>query len=314
MNLYFKKHIHKTAIISTLILIFGIGVIEIGVLLEYGWTVFILLPFLIGFLPSFMITRVKNANLWECYRNSFLTLFLSISGLLLFAIEGLICIAMALPIAAPLVWLGAYLGHLTNKSKWSNPTNSTLGILIICLSTMSFDYINESPRLTPVSTKVIVNTDIETAWQNVIRFDTIVAPDDWIFSTGISYPTDATIKGKGVGAVRHCNFTTGSFVEPITTWNQPNLLQFDVASQPTPMNELNPFWDVHPPHLEGYFVSEKGQFKLTEISKNKTEIEGTTWYRIDITPVIYWKTWSDFIIHKIHLRVLNHIKKVSENS
>ena len=79
------------------------------------------------------------------------------------------------------------------------------------------------------------------------------------------------------------------------------------------MNELNPFWEVHPPHLDGYFKSYKGQFKLTKLEKNKTELEGTTWYQVDITPEFYWQFWSDFIIHRIHKRVLNHIKNESEN-
>tara|TARA_B110000114_G_C15053321_1_gene382194 strand:- start:910 stop:1575 length:666 start_codon:yes stop_codon:yes gene_type:complete len=219
---------------------------------------------------------------------------------------------MAFPILGLLVWLGSYLGYKSNTGKWMNPTNTTIGILLICISSMSFDYINEPENLIPVRTKIIVNTPIETAWKNVVTFNKIDEPVDWIFKTGISYPTDATIQGTGVGAIRYCNFTTGSFIEPITTWNEPNLLQFDVKEQPIPMNELNPFWDIHPQHLDGYFKSYKGQFKLTKISENKTEIEGTTWYKVDITPEIYWKTWSDFIIHRIHKRVLNHIKIESE--
>ena len=115
-----------------------------------------------------------------------------------------------------------------------------------------------------------------------------------------------------MGAIRHCNFTTGSFVEPITTWDEPHLLQFDVVEQPIPMNEWNPFWEVHPPHLDGYFQSQKGQFRLESLSANQTLLEGTTWYYADIKPERYWKIWSDFIIHRIHNRVLNHIKKESE--
>ncbi|WP_162984898.1 SRPBCC family protein [Mesonia aquimarina] len=179
---------------------------------------------------------------------------------------------------------------------------------------MSFDYINLPAELTPVKTKIVIDAPIEKVWENVIQFDKLEEPEDWIFKTGISYPVDAEIKGNGVGAVRYCNFTTGSFVEPITTWNKPTLLQFDVKEQPIPMNEINPFYEVHPPHLEGYFKSYKGQFKLKKINSNKTEIEGTTWYKVSISPEFYWKSWSDFIIHRIHKRVLRHIKKESEEN
>ncbi|MEM6831638.1 MAG: hypothetical protein AAF551_14100 [Bacteroidota bacterium] len=61
-----------------------------------------------------------------------------------------------------------------------------------------------------------------------------------------------------------------------------------------------------------YFVSTEGEFRLKEIGSNQTLLEGTTWYYHKIRPVFYWKIWSDYIIHAIHLRVLNHIKKVAE--
>jgi len=79
------------------------------------------------------------------------------------------------------------------------------------------------------------------------------------------------------------------------------------------MKELSPY-DIHPNHLHNYFVSKKGEFKLEKISKNKTKLIGTTWYQNDIKPEIYWSIWSEYIIHKIHNRVLNHIKKTCETN
>jgi hypothetical protein len=308
-----KKNPKLFSILITLIVSAILGYIEIGVFKEYGWTVFLVIPFIIGFLPPYINGKLSKISKKESYNLSFITLGIVLIGLLIFAIEGMICIAMSLPLIALLVWLGSYIGFKANFGKWINPTNTTIGLFIICIGSMSFDYINEPENLIPVRTTVIVNSNIESVWKNVVTFEKIEEPTDWIFKTGISYPTDATIKGTGVGAVRYCNFTTGSFIEPITTWNEPNLLQFDVKEQPIPMNEFNPFWEIHPPHLDGYFKSYKGQFKLTKIGENKTELEGTTWYKVDITPEIYWKTWSDFIIHRIHKRVLNHIKLKSEN-
>ena len=43
-------------------------------------------------------------------------------------------------------------------------------------------------------------------------------------------------------------------------------------------------------------------------------LEGTTWYYHNIKPAFYWEEWSDLIIHKIHDRVLTHIKKNSEKT
>lgn len=300
------------SVLATLLLVQILGFVSINHLGDYGWSVFLFIPFVIGFLPPYISGRKVKITKSTAYKLSFIALGLACLALLVFAIEGLICLLMASPLLALAVWFGSYLGYRSSNSNFMNPKNTTIILVLLSLGFSSFDYINIPKDLIPVRTTIIVNAPIEEVWKNVVTFDKISEPTDWIFKTGISYPTDATIVGQGVGAVRYCNFTTGSFVEPITTWNEPTLLQFDVREQPTPMNELNPFWEVHPPHLDGYFKSYKGQFKLTKISEIQTELEGTTWYKVDIYPEIYWKSWSNLIVHRIHERVLNHIKLESE--
>ena len=311
-NQKMTENIEMISVFTTLIVCTILGAISIQFLGEYGWTVFVLIPFLIGFLPPVIISERKKITRNKSYQVSFITLGLACLGLLVFAVEGLICIAMASPILVLLTLLGSYLGFKTQGNKTINKRNTTFILIFATIGLMGFDTLNEPKGLIPVTTKIIIDTNIENVWMNVISFGKIEEPTDWIFKTGISYPTNATIDGKGIGAIRYCNFTTGSFVEPITKWETPNLLQFDVKEQPIPMNEFNPFWKVHPPHLDGYFKSYKGEFKLTKIAKTETVLEGTTWFQVDITPEIYWRIWSEFIIHRIHNRVLNHIKKESE--
>ena len=202
-----KKNPKLLSILITLIVSAILGYIEIGIFKEYGWTVFLVIPFIIGFLPPFINGKLSKISKKESYRLSFLTLGIVLIGLLIFAIEGMICIAMSLPLIALLVWFGSYLGFKANSGKWINPTNTTIGLLIICISSMSFDYVNEPENLIPVRTKVIVNSNIENVWKNVVTFDKINEPTDWIFKTGISYPTDATIKGTGIGAIRSVSYT-----------------------------------------------------------------------------------------------------------
>lgn len=308
------KNIEIAAVLITLLVSYFIGYISIQLLGEYGWLVFILSPFLMGFLPPYITSKTKKITRNKAYKLSFTTLGVASLALLVFAIEGTICIAMALPLWSLITLIASYIAYILNREEFANSTNVTVVLALATIGLTSFDIANEPQKLIPVKTEVIVNSSIDEVWNNVVTFDKIDAPVDWIFKTGISYPIDATIKGTGKGAIRYCNFTTGSFVEPITNWDAPNLLQFDVKEQPIPMNELNPFWEVHPPHLDGYFKSYKGQFKLTQIEKNKTALEGTTWYKVDIAPQIYWSLWSDNIIHRIHKRVLNHIKKEAEKN
>jgi hypothetical protein len=133
-----------------------------------------------------------------------------------------------------------------------------------------------------------------------------------LFHTGVAFPLRATIQGRGVSAVRHCVFSTGPFIEPITAWEEPSRLAFDVTSQPPPMHEWSPYRHVHPPHLDGYLRTQKGEFRLHALPSGRTRLEGRTWYELDLWPQAYFAAWSHWAIHRIHVRVLSHVKQLSE--
>jgi hypothetical protein len=177
--------------------------------------------------------------------------------------------------------------------------------------TLAWD-LNASNPVFEVRTAVEIEAPAEEVWKNVVSFSDLPEPDEWFFKAGLAYPKRARIEGSGVEAIRYCEFSTGPFVEPIEVWDEPRLLRFRVTSNPPPMEEWSPYRKVTPRHLHGYLVSRNGQFKLTPLSGNRTLLEGTTWYQHGLRPVQYWRWWSDAVIHRIHLRVLNHIKKLSE--
>lgn len=295
-----------TAVVAGLLTLWGIY--GIG---QYGIALFILTPLFIGASPTILYGLKKKITKKEAFIIGLLTLGVFTAGLLLFAIEGLICIAMAAPIGILLTWFGSLIGYaIIDKTPNNAPT--IMLILIGIIPTMAFVEKDSEPTLASVTTSVEINSDPQTVWKNVVEFPQLDEPTEFIFKTGIAYPINAKIEGTGVGAIRHCNFTTGSFVEPITVWDEPRLLKFDVVEQPEPMKELS-FWDIDAPHLHDYFVSKRGQFKLTALPNGNTLLEGTTWYYHNITPVFYWRIWSNNIIHAIHERVLTHIKKNAEN-
>lgn len=119
--------------------------------------------------------------------------------------------------------------------------------------------------------------------------------------------------GTRVGAIRYCEFTTGAFVEPITAWEEGRLLAFSVRSQPDPMIEVSPYGALRPPHLDTAIRSEKGEFLITPMADGSVELTGTTWYRSSILPSLYWDPMTDYLIHRIHSRVLNHIRDTVES-
>jgi hypothetical protein len=179
----------------------------------------------------------------------------------------------------------------------------------------------EARTLTPtareVTTTVEVDAPPETVWKNVVRFSELRPPAEWVFRAGIAYPIRAVIAPRadgtlGVGSVRRCEFSTGPFVEPITVWDEPHRLAFDVTAQPPSLTELSPYKNVHALHVQGYMASQGGEFRLTALPGGRTRLEGTTHYTLAIFPELYWTPWAELLLHDIHQRVLEHVKELSE--
>jgi hypothetical protein len=224
------------------------------------------------------------------------------------SLAGLRAIAAALAVG-----LGGLLGKAV--ADMAGPRSAPLVPLVLALPLVAGAerLVNPGPPEYCVLTVVEVAATPAAVWPHVVEFPDLPEPDDWFFRCGIACPLRARIEGRGVGAVRHCEFSTGDFVEPITVWDEPRRLAFDVASQPDPMTELSPWRHVHPPHLhEQSLKSRRGEFRLVDIGGGRTRLEGRTWYTFDMHPQAYWTLWSDLSIHRIHRRVLDHVKRLAE--
>jgi hypothetical protein len=80
------------------------------------------------------------------------------------------------------------------------------------------------------------------------------------------------------------------------------------------MQETGLYGPINPQHLNGYYISKAGQFALTSLPGGRTLVVGTSWYQHGLWPAAYWRLWSDTVIHHIHERVLQHIRKLSETN
>ena len=186
--------------------------------------------------------------------------------------------------------------------------------MLVLPVTTAFPVSDSTPALHQAVTEVIVDAPPAAVWPHVVSFPDLPPPSDWLMKTGIACPVRARIDGEGVGAVRYCEFTTGAFVEPITVWNPPHHLAFDVTEQPPTMEEWSPYQHVHAPHLIDALQSRRGECRLEALPSGKTRLIGTTWYTLDMAPKAYWKAFSDLIIGRIHRRVLEHVKRLAEAS
>jgi uncharacterized membrane protein YhaH (DUF805 family) len=291
----------------------ALGTLVIG---AYGWGLFVALPFCLGIFSVLLYSYHAPRDWQSCLKVALLPVLVLGITLVLIAMEGVICVLMAAPFGVGLAGLGGMLGYTIQKHYWGPKQTPAMLSIVLLLVPGSFG-IEHAAALQPpvftVRTTIEVNAPPEKVWNQVVAFAEIPPPKELLFRAGIAYPIRAEISGHGVGAVRHCIFSTGPFAEPIEVWDEPRLLKFGVTANPAPLNELSPYGNVQPPHLHGYFVSKQGQFLLTALPGGRTRLEGTTWYQHPMWPAAYWHLWSDYIIHRIHLRVLEHIREAVEN-
>jgi hypothetical protein len=279
----------------------------------YGASLFLGTPLLMGATAAYLYNRAHSRGYLESVVVGTAAVFFAGLALLLFALEGVLCVAMAAPLLLPLGAFGGLLGKAMADST-RRPSVGVLAATVVLPVLAGIESLRVSRSEFEVVTAVDIAAPAEVVWANVIRFPDLPDPVEWYFRAGIACPTRARIDGFGVGATRYCEFTTGTFVEPITIWDRPHRLAFDVTDQPAPLFELSPYQHVHAPHLDGYLRSDRGEFLLLPLPGGHTRLEGRTWYQLQMFPHWYWTLWSDLLIHRIHQRVLSHIQRLSERS
>jgi hypothetical protein len=290
-------------LLLVLVLAGGVALLHGGI---YGWTVFILLPVLLGGVGSLL---ARSETVARAAGVGALTAAASACFLLPLGVEGLICILMSLPLTIPLGALGGALVYHANSTRQA--ARGMTMMMLLLPATLMWD-VKAPPPVFKVRTEITVAATPEQVWKHVVAFSPLPEPREWFFRAGVAYPKRARIEGSGPGAIRYCEFSTGPFMEPIEVWDEPRLLHFRVTENPAPLHEWSPYGEIRPKHLHGYLVSKQGEFRLTKLANGDTLLQGTTWYQHGLWPAEYWRWWSDAIIHRIHLRVLNHVRTLAE--
>jgi uncharacterized membrane protein YhaH (DUF805 family) len=297
-------------IVAVALVIFGVDALG-----SYGWGLFVASPFCLGVVSVLVFAYAEPRTLRACVGVGGASVVVASIALIAVAQEGAICLFMAVPLTLPLGALGGAVGYTLQRRRVraAGTPHVMCSLLLVGPLVMGVESAaHRRPPLIVLRTSVIVDAPPAVVWRRVVAFPPLAPPRELVFRTGIAYPIGARIDGRGVGAIRRCSFSTGDFVEPITVWDAPRLLRFDVRAQPPPMKELSPYGAIHPPHLDGFLRSARGQFLLRQLPHGRTLLEGTTWYRNRMWPSAYWRLWSDALIHRIHRRVLRHVERLAE--
>jgi len=283
---------------------------------NYGLTLFISLPFVMGYLAVLIYSRTQETDSGDVLGVVSLSLLLTGLGITAIAVEGIVCLLMAAPIAWLVAMFGGLLAMLIHgRANSPQATPSMFAVMLVSLPVL-LGVEHAAPPPLPrfqVHTTIEIAAPPELVWKRLIEFPPLATATEWPFRLGIAYPIEARIKGEGLTADRECRFSTGSFKEPILVWEPGKYFAFSVADEPLLMKETSPYENIRVRHLEDHdFQPERADFVLVRLPNGGTRLEGTTTYQNKMWPGMYWRLWTDAIIHSIHNRVFNHVKTLAE--
>lgn len=259
---------------------------------------FIIIPVLMGIISAWFWRKSDlsgRAIMGKSFLNGCLAILLSS----IFLGEGIICLIIVSPLLFISIMFGAYIGRVMFRRMNNRINSSIVGIL---LTVMLTDYLSEHHYENMVSDTIIVNAPAEKIWKNVVAFKRIKEKNKyWLFNMGLPSPVESTVEGYYLGAKRKCIFSNGyTFDEKIVTYDENQNLTFAITNHP------------RDPEIMGHIDIEQGQFLLKDNGNGTITLIGNSWYKLYVFPVWYYDTWAQSITRNVHLRVMEHIKELSE--
>ena len=297
-------------------LILGIAIIVFAVLLSavtfgaYGWGLFVLTPFTVGVTTAYTVNRRVDVGLAETFRLVLAAAGLGSLALVLFALEGIMCILMAAPLGALAAMVGAGIGYSLARVGHSR------GKPLLCVALLPAAFALEAaipPALAFTTAQSIeIAAPPSAVWRALTSDAPIAASPGLVGRAGLAYPTGARIATAGVGGERIGLFSTGAARERITQWAPGRRLAFAVVDQPPAREEMSPWRRVHAPHVEGYFETGETRFHLEPGAAGGTRLTIRASHLLRIDPVPYWEPLARWAVARNTGRVLADIKVKAE--
>jgi hypothetical protein len=292
------------------------GAIVVGAVLvsavtfgAYGWGLFVLTPFLVGVTTGFIVNRRHMVPPGRTIALGLAAAVLGSFALIAVALEGLVCILMAAPLAAAMVAGGAMIGREAASARQR-------GGPLRCIAVLPAVFALEAAM--PPDVAFVTDRSIEIAaspaavWNALVSAAPIESPPGFVARAGLAYPVRGRILRAAVGGERVGEFSTGEARERITAWEQGRRLAFRVIDQPPAMEEMSPYRRVHAPHVEGYFETLETRFDLAGSAEGRTRLRVRATHRLALDPALYWAPLARWAIAANTDRVLEDIRVKAE--
>ena len=300
-------------------LFFGVAVtlfaVATGALLfgSYGFGMFVASPFTIGATTGYVANRKADLGASRTAKLVGGAILLGGVALVIAALEGLICILMAAPLAIAAAFVGGMLGRAIALYA-RGPAPQSLSA--VALLPLIFAVESSLPTVVPFDTlsRIQIGAPAPAVWKVLLNTDLSEAPVALPFRFGLAYPVRGQVLGEGIGSLRLGEFSTGVALERVTAWIPDRKLAFILLNEVPAMRELSPYAKVHAPHNVGYFRTTNTSFELLAHENGGTEVIERTSHELRLEPVLYWLPLARWVVHANNARVLAHIKRQAEIS
>lgn len=296
----------------------GVAIIVVAVLVSavtfgaYGWGLFVLTPFTVGMTTAYIANRDADLGFSATIGLVLWSAALGSLALIMFALEGLVCIIMAAPLGVIVALFGAVIGHSLAEAghRRGKP------LLVVAFLPAAFALEAGMPPSVTIATQESIDIAASPAavWRALTTSEPIASSPGVVAQAGLAYPIRGRILGDGVGALRLGEFSTGTARERITEWEPGRRLAFEVLSQPPAMEEMSPYRRVHAPHVHGYFDTGETRFAIDPLPSGRTRLTVRAAHVLRIDPVIYWEPIARWAVHENSRRVLRGIRDRAEQS
>ncbi|HFA49827.1 MAG TPA: polyketide cyclase [Bacteroidetes bacterium] len=277
-------------ITTAIILIIGFLFLHFKIV-DYGYTFFMVFPFAVGFS---MGTLEKKKRQLSYLIFGILVFF---GFLLAGALEGLICVLMALPIFILMVFLGYWVQKKTIKKEADKTQRlmiSIAPIIVLLLLNPVEQVVVPKSELITIKTSVELNYPPDIVFDNVKKMDKLDAARPIGMHLGLPAPYRCELEADTIGALRNCLFKSGKIVAQITKYEKGKILEMDVIDYTLTGRDWFHFVDAT------YTFKEKN---------GMTKITRTSSYRSSLNPRFYWQALEKWGIEQEHGFVLNSLKK-----
>ena len=262
------------------------------------WPSFFLLPLIVGLVAAWFYRRL-NRGLGITFLDALWVSLVGIGAAAIVLREGVVCLVIVFPALYVLVLTGLLLGRIWFRWNYTTLQLSLFPVLVLLLLVDAFQ---GSTQRAVVTDEILIQARPEQVWPHILAFPQISGrPDYWIFRLGLPYPTETTNGGNFIGADRQCRFSDGIVIQERVAELVPfEKLTFDIVEQPT-----------HP-EAYGHITLHRGQFVLRDNGDGTTTLFGSSWYTLHVRPHWYFDLWTRDMTRAVHLRVMNHVRRLAE--